>query len=68
MTMLGTLFHLVAAGIFGLISFLHIMRIVLGWEVQVGPAEIPFSISWAGCLATGALSVWGFASAGKTGR
>jgi len=61
-------FHLAAAGIFGLVSFLHIMRIVLGWEVQVGPAEIPFSISWAGLVGAGALSVWGFATAGRSGR
>ena len=62
------LFQLVAAGIFGLISFMHIVRIVLGWEVRVGPTEIPFSISWAGLIGTAALSVWGFASAAKTGR
>jgi hypothetical protein len=61
-------FHLIAAGIFGLISLLHLMRIALGWEVQVGPAEIPFSISWAGLIGGAALSVWGFATSRKAGR
>jgi hypothetical protein len=62
------LFQIIAAGIFGLISIMHIVRIVFGWEVHVGPTEIPFSISWAGLIGTAALSVWGFASAAKSGR
>jgi len=62
------LFQVIAASIFGLISIVHIVRIVLGWEVHVGPTEIPFSISWAGLIVTAVLSVWGFASAAKSGR
>jgi hypothetical protein len=64
--MCGKAFHVIAAAIFGLICLMHVIRIVLGWEVQVGPAEIPFSISWAGLIGAAALSVWGFASAGKS--
>ena len=61
-------FELVAAGVFAFASFMHLLRIVSGWKVQVGSNEIPFSISWAGAIGAAALAVWGFASASRIGR
>jgi hypothetical protein len=64
--MMRTLFDLVAAAIFAAVSFIHMLRIILGWEVRIGMNEIPFSMSWAGMFLAAALSVWGFAMMGKS--
>ena len=52
MTVTGTLFLVVA--------IVHLLRIILGWPVEVGGLSIPFWTSWLAVLAAGALSYFGF--------
>ena len=54
-------FDSVAATIFAVVSLLHLLRIVFGWEVQIGMNTIPFWVSWGGMFAAAALALWGFA-------
>jgi hypothetical protein len=60
------LFDSVAATIFAIVSLLHLLRIVFGWEVQIGVNTIPFWVSWGGMFAAAGLAVWGFALTNTT--
>jgi hypothetical protein len=48
---LGLIFALVAIG--------HIVRLVQGWDVQIGGMEIAMSVSWIALIVSAALAVWG---------
>jgi hypothetical protein len=61
-------YDVVAGTIFAVVSLLHLLRILLAWEVQIGPNSVPFWVSWGGMLAAGGLAVWGFASANEGER
>lgn len=39
-------FSLVAGTVFLLVAFLHIARIIFGWEAVVGGWEVPMWLSW----------------------
>ena len=39
---------------------LHLLRIIFGWQVEIGGLSIPFWVSWPGVLVTGALAYFGF--------
>ena len=49
-------FTLLAAVIFGLMTLLHIYRIITHFQVIVGSHTIPQSVSWIALFITGALS------------
>jgi hypothetical protein len=49
----------ISALIFALVAVGHLVRIVQGWAVQIGPHDIPMSLSWIGLVVTTALAVWG---------
>jgi hypothetical protein len=36
--------------IFAIVAIMHLVRIVKGWPVTIGPYKIPMSVSWAGPL------------------
>ena len=46
--------------IFAIVAILHIVRLVKGWSVHVGPHEIAMSVSWVGLVVSGLLAIWGF--------
>jgi hypothetical protein len=48
-----------AATIFAVVALAHLIRIVLGWPVQVGTWVIPMWISWIALVGAGALSFFG---------
>ena len=51
--------YLVISGtIFGIVAILHLLRVVNGWAVVVGPWSAPMWISWLGTLLPAALCVW----------
>jgi hypothetical protein len=49
----------ISALIFLLVAAVHVVRIALGWQVQVGPNDIPMSLSWVGFVVAAVLAVWG---------
>ena len=51
-TVTATLFLIVAAA--------HLLRIILGWQVEIGSWSIPFWVSWLAVLVAGALAYFGF--------
>ncbi len=56
----------IAGTIFGLVSLLHLLRILTGIRILIGDCSLPVWINWFGLIAGGALSylLWKI-SAGK---
>ena len=48
------------ATLFVVVAIAHLLRIVLGWHVEIGGWSIPFWVSWLGILVAGALGYFGF--------
>ena len=46
--------------IFAIVAIMHLVRIVSGWSVAVGPHNIP----WAGLVVAALLAIWGVAQIG----
>jgi hypothetical protein len=46
--------------VFGLVAGLHLARLALGWQAQIGSWTVPFWLSWGGLFGAAALSVWAF--------
>jgi hypothetical protein len=53
------LFVGISAIIFALVAVGHIVRLMQGWEVQVGGTGIAMSVSWAALIVSAVLAVWG---------
>jgi hypothetical protein len=51
----------VTAALFLAMAIMHLLRIIFGWEVQIGVVAIPFWVSWLALPITGALAYFGFA-------
>jgi hypothetical protein len=49
-----------AASIFGLISILHVLRLLLAWQIVIGGYTFPMWLSWIGPFVAGFLSYEGF--------
>ena len=50
----------VTATLFLIVAIAHLLRIILGWQVEVGDLSIPFWLSWLAVLVAGALAYFGF--------
>ena len=48
---------------FAIAAIMHLVRIIKGWSVVIGPRNIPMSISWAGLVVSALLVLWGVAQA-----
>jgi hypothetical protein len=51
----------ISAIIFALVALAHLVRIVQGWQVQLGDVGVAMSVSWAALVVSAALAVWGAA-------
>ena len=51
---------LISATFFALVAFLHFLRLLTHWSVQIGSLTIPLWSSWLGLLFGAALSIWAF--------
>jgi len=51
---------MVTATLFLVMAIIHLLRIILGWQVEIGGLSIPFWVSWLGVLVAGALAYFGF--------
>jgi hypothetical protein len=52
MTLTATLFLVVA--------IVHLLRIIFGWQVEIGGLSIPVWVSWLALPVAGALAYFGF--------
>ena len=53
-------FVIFASLVFTVISLAHIVRLVKGWALQVGPFSIPHGISVVGAVVGAVAAFWGF--------
>ena len=58
---MNTRTYLMISGIvFALVAALHVLRIMKGTAVMFGPWLVPMTVSWAGLIIAGALSLTAF--------
>jgi hypothetical protein len=50
----------VTATLFLVVAIMHLLRIIFGWQVEIGGLSIPFWASWLGVLVAGTLAYFGF--------
>ena len=58
-------FLVVSGTVFGFVAVLHLLRVVNGWAVMVGPWWVPMGVSWFGTIFPAILCVWAFRSASR---
>lgn len=46
--------------IFGVVTLGHVLRLVMGWPIQLAGWVIPMWLSWLGILFAGTLCAWAF--------
>ena len=44
--------------LFGVVAWMHLLRILNHWAVTIGPWAIPMWVSWLGLALAGSLCVW----------
>lgn len=49
--------HNLAVVVFTLVASMHVLRILMGWEVRIGGAVIPMWASYVGLVIAGCLAV-----------
>ncbi len=49
-------FTTLAIAVFTIVAFLHVLRILMGWEVTIQGAEVPMWASYLGLLIAGGLA------------
>jgi hypothetical protein len=45
--------------IFAVVAIGHVVRIMRGWQVQLGDIGVAMSVSWVALVVSAALTVWG---------
>jgi hypothetical protein len=56
---MGKSYIAISAIIFALVAVVHLVRIVQGWQVQLGDTGVAMSVSWVALIVSAALAVWG---------
>jgi hypothetical protein len=56
----STYFVIFSAVVFSVIALAHIVRLVKGWSIQIGPLSIPHWVSVVGVLGGAFGAIWGF--------
>lgn len=51
--------------IFGIATLGHVLRLLMGWPIQLAGWVIPMWLSWLGILVAGSLCVWAFRLVGR---
>ena len=50
--------------IFAIVAIMHLVRIVNGWSVAIGPHDISMNISWVALIVSALLALWGVGQIG----
>ncbi len=58
-------FFLISGVFFGLVSLIHLLRIINGWGFIIGSYSVPMWMSWCAFIFTGVFSFWAFRLRGK---
>jgi hypothetical protein len=50
----------VTATLFPVVAVAHLLRIIFGWQVEIGSLSVPFWASWLAVLVAAGLAYFGF--------
>jgi len=51
--------YLVISGIiFGIVAVFHLLRVIKGWPLALGPWSVPMYVSWLGAIGPAILCTW----------
>jgi hypothetical protein len=50
--------------IFAIVAIMHLVRIINGWSVAIGPHNIPMNVSWVALVVSALLAIWGVVQIG----
>jgi hypothetical protein len=50
----------ISGTVFGMVAILHLLRLLLGWQVVIGGYGFPMWFSWIGAFLAGFLAYEGF--------
>jgi hypothetical protein len=56
-------YYLVTAIVFSVVGLIHLLRIILGWEVTIGGWTVPMWLSWLGLIVSAVFAYFGFTHA-----
>ena len=56
---MGKSYIAISAIIFALVAIVHLVRIVQGWQVQLGDTGVAMSVPWVALIVSAALAAWG---------
>ncbi|MDH3283179.1 MAG: hypothetical protein OEQ13_00420 [Acidobacteriota bacterium] len=56
---------MVSGAVFFIVAAAHLVRALLSLPFEIGNLELAPWVSWVGAVTAGALSAWGFHSAGR---
>jgi len=58
--------YLAASGtVFGIVAMLHLLRVLNGWAVAIGPWSAPMAVSWLGTAFPAFMGWWAFRLASR---
>ncbi len=63
--MSAQLYARVTASLFLLLFVFHLLRLIYGWDAQIGGFQIPMWLSWIAMILAGFISAFGFKLGGK---
>ncbi|HEX6897160.1 MAG TPA: hypothetical protein VF146_17900 [Bryobacteraceae bacterium] len=61
-------FFIVAGVIFAAVALFHLVRIYMGWQVDIGDWSVPMWFSWIGLVVAGGMAFFGFRLAAREPR
>ena len=61
-----TAYILASAVVFAVVAFVHLLRLIQGWPVDLGTVSIPAWVSGVALVLSGGLAGWGFSFLRKT--
>jgi hypothetical protein len=50
----------ISATLFTMVSIAHLLRLILGWPVDIAGLSVPMFVSLMGFAVPGSLAIWGF--------
>ncbi len=57
-------YAVVSAVIFALVALGHLVRLIKGWTVEIGPYSVSMTVSWVGLVVAALIAIWGFMQLG----
>jgi hypothetical protein len=53
-------YALVSVLIFAVVAIAHVVRLVKGWSVAIGPYNVSMNVSWVALVVATLIAIWGF--------